>query len=130
ADAAAGAAAEAIAATLRRLSGLDAVGDTVRLETFLETYQRWIERGAIDPAPANHSGVAVLDAMAARGLPFRALFIIGLNEGIFPRTIREDAFLRDRERNLLETVLGYKVATKLGGFDEERLLFTLLVGAP
>ncbi|MEK7341634.1 MAG: PD-(D/E)XK nuclease family protein, partial [Candidatus Binatota bacterium] len=30
---------------------------------------------------------------------------------------------------LLETVLGYKVATKLGGFDEERLLFTLLVGA-
>ena len=71
----------------------------------------------------------MLDAMAARGISFRALFIVGLNEGIFPRTIREDAFLRDRERDLFETVLGYKVATKLGGFDEERLLFTLLVGA-
>src|SRR5262249_36957298 len=49
--------------------------------------------------------------------------------GMFPRTIREDPFLRDRERELFETVLGYKVATKLGGFDEERLLFTLLVGS-
>lgn len=122
------AAVESIGGTLRRMGELDAVGDKVPLAHFLETYQRWIERGSIAPK-ANLGGVMVLDAMAARGLSFRALFIIGLNEGIFPRTIREDAFLRDRERELLETVLGYKVATKLGGFDEERLLFTLLVGA-
>ncbi len=95
----------------------------------METYQHWLERASVPPAETNAAGVAVLDAMAARGISFRALFIVGLNEGIFPRTIREDAFLRDRERELLETVLGYKVATKLGGFDEERLLFTLLVGA-
>ncbi|HTM10223.1 MAG TPA: PD-(D/E)XK nuclease family protein [Verrucomicrobiae bacterium] len=122
------AAAESIGGTLRRLGELDAVGEKVTLAHFLETYQRWIERGSI-AGNASLGGVAVLDAMAARGLSFRALFIIGLNEGVFPRTIREDAFLRDRERELLETVLGYKVATKLGGFDEERLLFTLLVGA-
>ena len=123
------AAAESIDDTLRRLSALDAVSEKVALAHFLETYQRWIERASISEPKSSARGVAVLDAMAARGLSFRALFIIGLNEGIFPRTIREDAFLRDRERDLLETVLGYKVATKLGGFDEERLLFTLLVGA-
>ncbi|HEY3304422.1 MAG TPA: PD-(D/E)XK nuclease family protein [Candidatus Binatia bacterium] len=122
-------AAELIDKTLDRLSVLDAVNDKVSLSHFLETYQHWLERAVLPVAESNARGVAVLDAMAARGISFRALFIVGLNEGIFPRTIREDAFLRDRERELLETVLGYKVATKLGGFDEERLLFTLLVGA-
>ncbi|HEX2386701.1 MAG TPA: hypothetical protein VHL99_09060, partial [Candidatus Binatia bacterium] len=128
-DANAVAAAESMRAALRRLAELDAVSDNITLAHFLETYQRWIERGSMTVSQTVSSGVSVLDAMAARGLSFRALFIIGLNEGVFPRTIREDAFLRDRERELLETVLGYKVATKLGGFDEERLLFMLLVGA-
>jgi ATP-dependent helicase/nuclease subunit B len=121
--------AELIGETLDRLSALDAVGEKVSLGHFLETYQHWLERASVPVSEPNARGVAVLDAMAARGISFRALFIVGLNEGLFPRTIREDAFLRDRERELLETVLGYKVATKLGGFDEERLLFTLLVGA-
>ena len=71
----------------------------------------------------------VLNATAARGLSFRALFVLGMNEGVFPRTIREDAFLRDRDREVLERDLGYKVSQKLAAFDEEKLLFTLLVGA-
>lgn len=121
--------AEVVAEILERLSALDVVPGKISLTYFLETYRRWLERPTAPFAGRKVPGVAVLDAMAARGLSFRALFLIGLNEGLFPRTIREDAFLRDRERELLETALGYKVATKLGGFDEERLLFTLLVGA-
>ncbi len=122
-------AAEAIGDILKRLAMLDATRDTVSLESFLEVYRRGLERGSIAPSRSNSRSVTVLDAMAARGSAFRAVFLVGLNEGMFPRTIREDAFLRDRERELFETVLGYKVATKLGGFDEERLLFTLLVGS-
>jgi ATP-dependent helicase/nuclease subunit B len=127
--AAAGAAAKVIEDVLGRLAALDALGGSVKLAQFLETYEHWLERATAPFAERNADGVAVLDAMTARGVAFRALFVVGLNEGIFPRTIREDAFLRDRERTLLETVLGYKVATKLGGFDEERLLFMLLAGA-
>jgi ATP-dependent helicase/nuclease subunit B len=67
--------------------------------------------------------------MAARGSRYRTLFIVGLNEGLFPRTIREDAFLRDRTRRVIETSLGYKVSEKLAAYDEEKLLFTLLAGA-
>ena len=37
--------------------------------------------------------------------------------------------MRDRDREVLETDLGYKVNQKLAGYDEEKLLFTLLVGA-
>jgi ATP-dependent helicase/nuclease subunit B len=52
-----------------------------------------------------------------------------MNEGVFPRTIREDAFLRDRDRDVLERDLGYKVSQKLAAFDEEKLVFTLLVNS-
>ena len=74
-------------------------------------------------------GVQVLDAGAARGMPFRTLFLLGMNEGVFPRTIREDPFLPDRARRTLETVLGYKISSKLAGYDEEKLLFALLSGS-
>jgi ATP-dependent helicase/nuclease subunit B len=84
----------------------------------------------MDPSVAEggclHRGVQVLDAMAARGLPFRALFLVGLNEKVFPRYIREDAFLRDRQRRVLDATLGFKIDEKLAGYDEEQLLFALL----
>jgi ATP-dependent helicase/nuclease subunit B len=47
---------------------------------------------------------------------------------MFPRFIREDAFLRDRSRRVLDATLGYKIDEKLAGHDEERLLFSLLGG--
>lgn len=120
---------EAILSTLEDLAGLDAINAEISLEHFIQTYQRWLERSSIPLMDWNLSGVAVVDVMAARGIPFRVLFILGLNEGMFPRTIREDAFLRDRPRRILETVLGYKVSERLAAFDEEKLLFTLLLGA-
>jgi ATP-dependent helicase/nuclease subunit B len=119
----------AIFETLTGLATLDAINRNVSLLQFVQTLQRWLEGKAIPLSDRNINGVTVSDAMAARGSRFRALFIIGLNQGLFPRTIREDAFLRDRTRRVMETVLGYKVSEKLAAFDEERLLFTLLVGA-
>jgi ATP-dependent helicase/nuclease subunit B len=111
------------------LSTLDTLGAKVSLSEFVQTWQRWLERKSVPLSDRNVDGVAVLDAMAARGSGFRAIFVLGLNEGLFPRTIREDAFLRDRTRRVMETVLGYKVTEKLAAFDEEKLLFNLLVGA-
>lgn len=120
---------EAILRILEQLPGLDAVDDVVSLGDFCHTLQHWLERSTVATNALNGEGVAVLGAAAARGLSFRALFVLGLNEGVFPRTIREDAFLRDRDRETFERDLGYKVSQKLAGFDEEKLLFTLLVGA-
>jgi ATP-dependent helicase/nuclease subunit B len=115
--------------TLDRLAALDLVSPTVSLNYFSETFERWLEPACVPLAEPNLAGVSVLDAMAARGIPFRALFLIGLNEGLFPRTVREDAFLRDRSRRVFDQVLGYKVSEKLGAFDEEKLLFSLLAEA-
>src|SRR5215468_8297787 len=118
-----------ILAILDRLAGLDAVRANTSLSDFSQTFQHWLERCTVSAPPLNAAGVAVLNATAARGQCFRALFILGLNEGVFPRTIREDAFLRDRDRETLERDLGFKVNPKLAGFDEEKLIFTLLVNA-
>jgi ATP-dependent helicase/nuclease subunit B len=118
-----------IVETLDQISGLDAVEPDVSLGEFSETFQHWLERSTIVETDKNVAGVAVSSAGAARGIKFRALFIVGMNEGVFPRTIREDAFLRDCDREVLERDLGYKVSQKLAAFDEEKLLFTLLVNS-
>ena len=114
---------------LDQLAGLDSVENRVALADFAYTFQHWLERSSMTEDRRNIDGVMLLSATAARGLSFRALFVLGMNEGVFPRAIREDAFLRDRDREVLELDLGYKVSQKLAAFDEEKLLFTLLLGA-
>lgn len=74
-------------------------------------------------------GVQVLDAMSARGLSFRALIVLGMNERVFPRHILEDPFIRDAVRSRIVHRLGNRMPRKLEGYDEERLLFTLLLGS-
>ncbi len=118
---------QAIDSVLRDLHRLDRLGETVSWEEWAGLFTEAIERASLPVEQAAHGGLRVLDAMAARGVPFRALFLLGLNETVFPRTIREDAFLRDRARRVLGETLGYKIDEKLGGFEEERLLFELLI---
>ena len=108
---------------LRRLS---AFSQEVALSDFTAAFHRLMEDTHVPIGSSHTGGVQVLDAMAARGVTFPALYLMGLNEKIFPRHIREDAFLRDRTRRFLEVDLGFKIQEKLAGYDEETLLFTLL----
>jgi ATP-dependent helicase/nuclease subunit B len=113
---------------LEELTALSQLGETVSLRDFVEAFQRLVDevRVPVGAAPGSQGGVQVMDAMAARGIPFRALYILGLNEKVFPRHIHEDAFLRDGARRFLEADLGFKIQEKLAGYQEEQLLFTLL----
>jgi ATP-dependent helicase/nuclease subunit B len=97
------------------------------LEEPLEALQKLLA-GLSEPL-GGKGGVRVLDAMAARGCSFKALVVIGMNEKTFPRQILEDPFLRDPVRSRFEHRLGCRMARKMAGYDEERLLFTLLQGA-
>ena len=117
---------EAIDQTMASLEELSILRHNLTWQEFAEVVTHAFERGSVSVQPPSPQGVMFVDAMAARGVPFRALFVLGLNEKVFPRYIREDAFLRDRQRRVLETTLGYKVDEKLPGYDEESLLFTLL----
>ncbi|MBK9308012.1 MAG: exodeoxyribonuclease V subunit gamma [Nitrospira sp.] len=96
---------------------------------FVELLTHTFERTRIPLRDGSPHGVMVLDVMAARGIPFKALFVLGLNEKVFPRYIREDAFLRDRHRRVLDATLGFKIDEKLTAYEEEMLLFHLLCQA-
>ena len=78
------------------------------------------------------AGVQILDATEARGRTFDHLFLIGLNGGLFPRTVREDPLLGDPLRRLLSRQ-GFGVLpdlpAKREGSEEERYLFAQLLSA-
>ncbi len=110
----------------------EAIGSLAQLEGLAveDPVDALLERLSELSEPAGgRAGVRVLDAMAARGLSFRALVVLGLNERIFPRYILEDPFVRDAVRSRIEHRLGNRMQRKLGGYDEERLLFELLAGS-
>lgn len=120
---------EGIDQTWAQLRELESIGEVLTWADFVELLTHALDRMIVPLDAVPHRGVMVLDVMAARGLPFKALFVLGLNEKVFPRYIREDAFLRDRHRRVLETTLGFKIDEKLIGYEEESLLFTLLCQA-
>jgi ATP-dependent helicase/nuclease subunit B len=82
----------------------------------------------LDGQAGEGGGVLVLDAMEARGRTFDHLFVVGLNQGAFPRAAREDALLTDDVRRLLRDVLP-DVPVKARGRLEDRYLFAQLVSS-
>ena len=78
------------------------------------------------------AGVQILDATEARGRTFDHLFLLGLNGGVFPRTVREDPLLGDPLRRRLARQ-GFGVLPDLplkrDGAEEERYLFAQLLSA-
>ncbi|TLY39762.1 MAG: hypothetical protein E6K59_11730, partial [Nitrospirae bacterium] len=116
-----------IKACLQSVASLDRLSEDITLADWVEQVVRVLERSPVPSEAGDRHGVQVLDAMAARGVPFRALFVLGLNEKVFPRSVQEDPFLRDADRAVLARDLGFKIPCKLEGFDEERLLFALLL---
>ncbi|HSM50640.1 MAG TPA: hypothetical protein VLA75_04490, partial [Thermoanaerobaculia bacterium] len=83
-----------------------------------------------DPLGGAGGGVQLLDVTAARGVTFDHLFLLGLAQGYFPRTIAEDPLLPDSLRRALTPVLP-ALAAKRDGHAEEVFLFdSLLAAAP
>jgi ATP-dependent helicase/nuclease subunit B len=114
--------------SLTELEGLamdDPMGTLEELLLGLSEPVAWHPDGSAGGGP--RGGVSVLDAMAARGLGFRGLVVLGMNERVFPRFILEDAFLRDAVRSRFEHRLGCRMPRKVEGYGEERLLFALLL---
>lgn len=113
------------------LKALDGVtyGRVVERDRFIEMLRERFERATVPLGGRNIEGVQVLDVMAARGLVFRHLFLIGLNERVFPRPVHEDPFIGDHNRRVLSDLLGVKLEPKLDAIGEERMLFTMMLEA-
>lgn len=119
---------DAALSALESLAAFGPAAPDAGFDELLDTLEEKLRRAELPP-PAPNQGVRVLDAMDARGESFRHLFLIGLQERVFPRQVREDPLLPDAVRSRLEHPGGYWLLPKLEGYAEERLLFTLLAGA-
>ena len=115
-----------IRSALARLQQLDPFEGDLSWEEWIELFRQVLDETSVPIEEDRHQGVQVLDAMTARGRTVRALFVLGMNDKLFPRYVREDPFLRDRQRVVLDSILGYKIDEKLAGHEEELLLFELL----
>lgn len=120
---------QAVQECLAEIRALTDVSGPVQYAEFLATLKRFMEERFVWNPSQPGNGVRVVDAMAARGLSFRFLFVIGLTDHVFPRHIREDGFFRDSARRFLDVNLGFKIQEKTRGYDEEKLLFYLLMHA-
>jgi ATP-dependent helicase/nuclease subunit B len=106
--------------SLSRFDGVSPAPTGAEFRAFLRDQLRRATR----PAGAT-AGVQVLDAMAARGIGFRGVILLGLNERVWPRFILEDPFIPDAVRTQIKFRLGNILPEKLAGYEEERLLFEM-----
>ncbi len=110
---------------LQTLADLDGITPAPSGREFRVTLRDRLRRATRRIGGDNIRGVQMLDAMSARGIGFRAVILLGLNERIWPRVIREDGFLTDGVRSQMTHRLGNRLTTKSAGYEEERLLFEL-----
>src|SRR5581483_8187725 len=87
------------------------------------------------PAAAGRAAVAVLDPLALRARRVRALFLCGLQEGVFPAAPRAEGLLTEEERRRLVETSGLPALAAAGRRPEEtvaaeRYLFYAAVSRP
>jgi hypothetical protein len=120
-----------LAAALASLEALrdDASDDFVltRVE-FAGLVARALERVPGSTLGGAGAGVQVLSVMSARGRTFEALFVLGLQRDVFPRTPTEDPIVSDALRRAMRAVLP-ELPVKAQGHAEERHLFADLLSS-
>lgn len=95
---------------------------------FLRILSDSIAGGSYKPAAAPAGRVQLLPVTSLAGEAYKAVFILGLLEKSFPRQIREEPFLRDRERLELNRNLDFPLPLKRPPVDQERFFFYKALG--
>lgn len=112
------------------VASLDSSGDRVGREVALETFVSALARQSVPGGRLGRDGVAILSAMAVRGLSFEHVLIPGLVERKFPAIARPDPLLFDEEREELAKVTAKPLSQKVFPRpDEERFVFAACADA-
>jgi len=118
---------EGACTVIEGLAALEATDSPASLEAF----SRIAEAALMGTGPSigrfGGDGVNILSLAQARGLVFRAVFMPGLAERIFPTAVRQDPFLSDQERSELNAISkgALLLSEKSERLSEEALLFEL-----
>lgn len=89
-----------------------------------------VELDADGGAAAPGGAVTVADPLAVRARRVSALFVCGLQEGVFPAPGRPETFLGDAERRAINAASGLRLALREDTLGAERYLFYAAVSRP
>ena len=113
----------AFQAAVRTLDELDAFAALDQAPLGADDVVGALERTTVRPVGAGEAGrVSVLDFQRARTRTFDTLFVLGLDEGSFPRRDRPSPFLGDEERDALGGRLGGRLE-RIDSIAHDRYLF-------
>ncbi|WP_042439839.1 helicase-exonuclease AddAB subunit AddB [Clostridium amazonitimonense] len=107
---------------------VDVMGEErVKLDKFINMLNVGFEKYEMGLIPVSLDEVLVGDIGRIKSHDIRSLYIIGVNDGVFPRSSREEGILSDFDRNILKEN-GVELApdTKTQAFEEQFLVYTAL----
>jgi ATP-dependent helicase/nuclease subunit B len=118
---------EGVCAAIEGLASLEATGCPASLEAFSRLAETALAGTGHPVGRFGGEGVNILSLVQARGLTFKAVFIPGLAERVFPTAIRQDPFLNDQERAELNAISrgALYLSARSERLSEEALLFEL-----
>ncbi len=90
---------------------------------FLEKIEDSLKQHTLSLGPVEEDFVHVCNVYESRLPEYEAVFVIGLQEKIFPRVIRNEPFFKDNERRRISDRQELHLPEVLGRVDEERYLF-------
>lgn len=101
--------------------------EKVDLGTYIKIINAGFQKHEMGLIPVALDQVNVGDVARIRGRDVKALYIVGVNDGVLPASNKEEGILSDRDRELLRNV-GMELAadTKTKAFEEQFLVYTVL----
>jgi ATP-dependent helicase/DNAse subunit B len=99
----------------------------VSFAAFFDELAGAVEAGYLVPTGNPEGALIVANVPQARGLPFADVAVLGLGEGSFPATLREDPFLREDDRAYLRDA-GFRLESSI--LSREREYFYETVTRP
>ena len=109
--------------SLRRIIAEIVAGAHFSRGEFRELLEPAIRSGAYRVPVTSADEVSLVTARALGGRKFKAVFVLGLVGRVFPRQVREDPFLLDSEREILNPYLPHPLGLRRHEWDYERCLF-------
>ncbi len=84
-----------------------------------------VEKTSYQPLEIDQSAITCADISEVRGLRYEAVALLGLGEGEFPATIKEDPFLRDMDRTAFKQNYGLPLQLSTDSSEAEYFYETI-----
>ncbi len=101
--------------------------DKVSPKEFYKILNAGFESKEIGVIPVALDQINIGDIARVKGREVKALYIIGVNDGILPSATKEEGIISDRDRDLLREIdIELAATTKARAFEEQYMVYTAL----